>query len=327
LIKQMNYDELSVMHKAMTVQYPEWRGVSDVMAGITKKLNKGTTGTTSNSTTPDSCSDAYLADPSFSDLAATRAAEIGFMAAYEAVPEPDNAPILTLLFLPSATGALALETLNSIYDRCSGDDAIAEVKAKIDTVEGRVSEVGASIRENDDDNTGLILREIGDAVDEVKTDIINNNNANTLILNTNINDTRTAVIANDNTNTTNIVNNDNTNTTNITNNDNANRTLIINNDNANAGALTDLMLRTQIEADLAEADNASFVGWYVMPTAQGGHADFVRFIVVDTITKLAGSNTVKANGFLAQADAAASAGNRKTAYQLLRKAYKAAVGD
>lgn len=147
-----------------------------------------------------------------------------------------------------------------------------------------------------------------------KTMIVTNDNANATTLNTNLTTAKTAIITNDNTNTTNIVNNDN-----------ANKTMIINNDNANKTELRDLLLRTQIEADLAEADNATYVGLYVTPTANGGYLDLVRTIVVDTIAKLAGANTAQANALLAQADAFKAAGNYKSAYQYYRKAYKSAV--
>lgn len=147
-----------------------------------------------------------------------------------------------------------------------------------------------------------------------KTMIVSNDNANATTLNTNLTTAKTAIITNDNTNTTNIVNNDN-----------ANKTMIINNDNANKTELRDLLLRTQIEADLAEADNATYVGLYVTPTANGGYLDLVRAIVVDTIAKLAGASTAQANSFLARADDFKAAGNYKSAYQNYRKAYKFAV--
>ncbi len=147
-----------------------------------------------------------------------------------------------------------------------------------------------------------------------KTMIVNNDNANATTLNTNLTTAKNAIITNDNTNTTNIVNNDN-----------SNKTMIINNATANKTELRDLLLRTQIEADLAQADNATYVGLYVTPTANGGYLDLVRAIVVDTIAKLAGSTTAQANSLLAQADTFKTAGNYKSAYQYYRKAYKSAV--
>src|SRR3954471_6993779 len=119
------------------------------------------------------------------------------------------------------------------------------------------------------------------------------------------------IVTNDNTNTANIVTNDNTNTANIITNDNANRTLIINNDNtnlatiisnanANKNELRDLILRTQIEADLATESSAVTVALYALPTAQGGYLDLVKAIVTDTLAKVqaAGGSVANAPAFL-----------------------------
>ncbi|MSO19445.1 MAG: hypothetical protein EXQ56_03140 [Acidobacteria bacterium] len=158
-----------------------------------------------------------------------------------------------------------------------------------------------------------------------KTSIINNDNSN-----------KTAIIANDDANRTTIVNNDNANRTTIVNNDNANRTLIINNDdantanilaNANKNEVRDLVLRTQIEADLAQPDNAVYVALFVTPTANGGYLNLVRTIVAQTIANIeaAGGNAGQAQSFLLQGDAAKAAGDFKGAYANYRKAYKMAV--
>jgi hypothetical protein len=154
------------------------------------------------------------------------------------------------------------------------------------------------------------------------TSIINNSNANT-----------TSLINNNNANTTTLFNNDNANRALIINNDNTNRTLIINNDNANlatiisnTNALRDLMLRTQIEADLAMVDGAAVVALYETPTANGGYLDLVTTIVTDTLAHVqaAGGSVSNAQGFLDDANAAKAAGNFKGAYALYRRAYKAA---
>jgi hypothetical protein len=148
-----------------------------------------------------------------------------------------------------------------------------------------------------------------------------------------------ASIQNQITNSTNtIVNNDNANKTEvlnsltlakneIINNDNSNTTMIINNDNANKNELRDLLLRTQIEADLAEADNATPVAWYLTPTANGGHLNLVQAIVTQTIANIqaAGGNTGSAQSFLNEANAQKAAGQFKAAYMSYRKAYKAAA--
>jgi hypothetical protein len=155
-------------------------------------------------------------------------------------------------------------------------------------------------------------------------------------------------VANDNTNKTTIVDNDNTNTTNIIANANANKgdvivnansnttaittaianvqTAIINNANANKNELRDLILRTQIEADLAEPDSAVPVTLYMTPTANGGYLDLVQTILTQTLANIqaAGGDVSGAQSFLAQANAAKAAGQFKNAYALYRKAYKSA---
>ena len=355
IMAELPTDDLVKM-RAAYARVPNWREGSRSIDGLADRISSARTqvaknGPTANVITPDVCPD-ISGTPSFADIAITKGFEIGGDLAMELLPTD----VVTIALREIATvirsglkaASLAVDTLKAQYDQCHG----LEADAIQDIVDGAVT----TITSNDNSNHALTLS----AIDAAKTDVVNNNNSqtttlstaitngvttinnnsnantlaittavtsaqntivnnansNALALNTNINNTRSAIIANDNTNTTNIVNNDN-----------ANRVLIINNDNANAEALSDLLLRTQIEADLAEADNATFVGWYVTPTAQGGHADFVRSIVVDTITKLAGLNGPRANAFLDQADAFATAGNHKAAYQYLRKAYKAAVSN
>jgi hypothetical protein len=142
-------------------------------------------------------------------------------------------------------------------------------------------------------------------------------------------------VANDNTNKTAIINNDNTNTTTITGNDNSNKTTILAaiaasqvaiNANTDAGKneLRNLILRTQIEANLAE-DHDDAVGLYMTPGANGGYLESVRAIVIDTIAKLGGKHTVDANKQLAQGDAQTALGNFSKAYSFYRQAYRTAV--
>jgi hypothetical protein len=146
-----------------------------------------------------------------------------------------------------------------------------------------------------------------------------------------------SIISNNNANTTSIINNNNANTTTLFNNDNANRTLIINNDNANLATiisnanankneLRDLILRTQIEADLAMVDSSAVVALYETPTAAGGYLDLVTTIVTETLAHVqsAGGNVSNAQNFLDDANTAKAAGNFKGAYASYRKAYKAA---
>ncbi|MGH9849840.1 MAG: hypothetical protein ACREBD_08270, partial [Blastocatellia bacterium] len=190
--------------------------------------------------------------------------------------------------------------------------------------------------------------------------IVNNDNANTTTILGNLTTAKNEIINNDNSNRTLIVNNDNSNKTAIIDNDNSNKTMltttisnaqtsinntsnansvalttaisnaqiaIINNGNANKNELRDLLLRTQIEADLAEADNATYVAWYLTPTANGGHLNLVQAIVTETLANIqaAGGDIGNAQSFLTQANAQKAAGQFKDAYKNYRKAYKAAA--
>ena len=136
----------------------------------------------------------------------------------------------------------------------------------------------------------------------------------------------TAIVGNSNANTTAIIANANANTANIVANDDANTTAIITNANANKNELRDLVLRTQIEADLAMVDGAAVAALYELPAAQGGHLDLVMAIVTETIANVqaAGGSVGNAVATLADANAAKAAGDFKTAYALYRRAYKAA---
>jgi predicted metal-dependent phosphoesterase TrpH len=133
-------------------------------------------------------------------------------------------------------------------------------------------------------------------------------------------------VANDNANTAAIISNDNNNTARIIANDDANTAAIIANDNANKDELRDLILRTQIEADLAQ-EGAVPVAAFLTPEANGGYLNLTRALVVQAIANIrgAGGTTGHADSFLSQGDAAKAAGQFKTAYFNYRKAYKAAV--
>jgi hypothetical protein len=147
------------------------------------------------------------------------------------------------------------------------------------------------------------------------TTVVNNSNANTA-----------TIISNANTNTTTIVTNDNTNAATIVANDNSNTAAILNNATANKNELRDLVLRTQIEADLSMADSAAVVALYLLPNTHGGYLDLVMAIVTETIADIraAGGRVSNAQSALTEANTAKAAGDFKTAYRLYRKAYKAA---
>ena len=176
-----------------------------------------------------------------------------------------------------------------------------------------------------------------------RTTIVNNDNANTLLLDTHATTNTTNIVNNDNANRVTIVNNDNANALALTNLVNAALTQIITNANANKDEMKNLLLRTQIEADLSSTDGSAFVALYETPSnvcfaslnsagmpqagvpssvTQCGLLDLVRSIVSQTITNVgAGTN---AQSFFASGDAQRALGKYKQAYTSYRQAYKAA---
>jgi len=335
-ILQMLPQDLTLLYTAFATNFPNWREVPKTLGQLVNKLETGqkarrdSQGRESRAAvTPDNCQDGFNAAPSWTDWSIAAGIELAAQAVYEAIPEPFNVPAL----IPWGIAAgvrLTFETLNNIFDRCSGNQDIADIQSTLSTIETDITNVQT-------------------AVTNAQTNIINNNNANTTTLGTAIGNAQTNIINNDNSNKTAIITNDNTNTntvttaistaqTDINNNSNANtstittaitnaQTTIVNNDNANKKALEDLLLRTQIEADLAEADSATPVVLYMIPTSNGGYLDLVDAIVADIIAKIkaAGGSVGQAEAFLADARAAKAAGQFKTTYAKYRKAYKTAA--
>jgi hypothetical protein len=219
-------------------------------------------------------------------------------------------------------------------DNTNKDTILNSLTTSTTTINNAITGAKTDIVNNDNSNKTMITTAITNAQTAVitagdansaaiitndnsnKTMIVNNDNSNTATLNTNLTNAKNTIIANDNTNTTNIVNNDN-----------ANKTAIVNNDNANTLALNDLILRSQIEADLAAEPSAVKVAWYMTPTANGGKLDLVQQIVTLTLANIqaAGGSIGNAQSFLNTANQDKAAGNFKSAYDNYRKAYKAAA--
>ena len=178
-------------------------------------------------------------------------------------------------------------------------------------------------------------------LDHIHTDLegsVANDNANRTAIVANDNANRTAIVNNDNSNRMAIVNNDNTNTSSIIANANANKGDVIVNANSNTATivattsaakveLRDLILRTQIEADLASTSDSNPAALFETPTANGGYLNLVRTIVSQTIVNIqaAGGGTGQAQSLLAQGDTFKNAGDFKRAYVTYQQAYKSAV--
>ncbi len=320
-LEKISTEDLARMQEAYA-KHPNWKEGSRVIYEISQKIvnksyPKSATvkkqgGITSEVITPDTCPD-ISATPSYTDIAILKAFQIAADAVMEALPT-DVLTILGRLPAIAAKAALdgsvlAVETLRGLYEFCispSTQDVVDIVTAAKD-----------EILANDDSNT---------------TNIINNDNSN-----------KDTIVNNDNANKTTIVNNDNANTLALTNLINATRIEILNTVNDSKEETNNLLLRTQIEADLSSTDGSTFVALYETPSniclpslnqkglpqigalsnpVQCGLLDLVRSIVRDTIANINTSST--ASAFFAKGDAQRAAGDYKGAYTSYRQAYKAA---
>ncbi len=320
-LEKISAEDLAKMQEAYA-KYPNWRQGPRVIYEISQKVSNKTytrTGagkTLGNATieviTPDTCPD-ISGTPSYTDIAVTKAFLIAADAIMEAFPT-DFLSIAARLVSIAAKAALegavlAVETLRGIYEFCispSTQDVVDIVTAAKD-----------EILANDDGNT---------------TNIVNNDNTN-----------KDTIVLNDNTNKDTIVNNDNANTLALTILINATRVEILNTINDSKDETNNLLLRTQIEADLSSTDGSTFVALYETPSnvclpslnklglpqigalsspIQCGLLDLVRSIVRDTIANV--NTSSNAASFFATGDAQRAAGKYKAAYTSYRKAYKAA---
>jgi hypothetical protein len=226
-----------------------------------------------------------------------------------------------------------LDSCDDDFTKRSVDAAVARLGHLHDDLDASVANDNANkaaIVSNDNTNKTAIVSNDNANKDAILAD----NAANKAAVFTKLGDTATLVIANSDANRAAIVTNDNANKAAIVSNDNANRAAIITNDNANATMLRDLLLRTQIESDLASVDGAIPLALFETPATQCagaaplnqcGMLDLVRQVVVQTISRLAGSSASQANAFLTKGDQYAAAGNYKAAYQQYRQAYKTAA--
>jgi hypothetical protein len=216
---------------------------------------------------------------------------------------------------------LTAKAVNQAIHFCDDDYSASVGKANYDRLGHIHDDLAASVT-NDNTNYANI---INDAATN-RTAIINNATTN-----------KDTIVTNDNTNKTTIVTNDNANAVALTTLVNTALTSIINNANANKDEIKNLLLRTQIEADLAAADNATPVALFETPSTtctvnsipnpatQCGYLDLVRAIVNETIANVAGPSAASAQLLLAQGDAQKAAGQFKAAYTTYRKAYKTAA--
>lgn len=284
-------------------------------------------GVSISAATTDNCADGINAGVTNTDISISKALEIAANIVMESLPtdaltfEGHAAASVALGLIQTAT--LSLETLKGIKDDCRNDSFQDDITTKVTTT-----------------IPGLISTSTSTTAGNIT--------AATTTTATNITNAQTAIITNDNANKTEIINNDNANTVTILKAVEAAKTYIVTDAHANKDEVKNLLLRTQIEADLSSTDGSTFVALYETPTnvcltslndkglpqsvslpgfptitiPQCGLLDLVRSIVRDTIANVgAGTN---AQSFYATAEAQRAAGKYKAAYASYRQAYKAA---
>lgn len=222
----------------------------------------------------------------------------------------DNANKTTLLNAISNIDAVDITALNNLQSAIISNDNsnTADIKNSISAtnqnLESRIQNASAEITNNINANVGILgtvistqtqnmTSQLNQKANEIETIVTNNAAANTMTITNSVGSAKNEIIG------------------------------AINSPN---DGFWPKFLRTQIEADLAEADNATFVAWYVTPTDKGGHLDFVQQIVTETLANMqaAGADVSQAQAFLDTANAEKTAGNYRAAYALYRKAYKSA---
>jgi len=306
-VAEMSTENLTVM-RSTYARVPRWREMPTNIKSLLKpefrqqleaRFNNKKNGGVKIDKIADNCTDGINAGITNTDIAIAKAVLIAAQAASDLIPALFNA-IAVAAQAAAGAAVLVLETLKNIKDDCEGGAFEAAIQ----------------------DQVATSTTTITSAVSNAQTTIVNNDNSNAA-----------NIINNDNTNATNIVNNDNTNTANLTTLINLVKTQIIDNANANKDELKNLILRTQIEADLASTDGSVFVALYETPSSvctpsaatpptQCGLLNLVRTIVSETIANVgAGTN---AQSFFATGDAHRAAGRYKSAYSSYRQAYKAA---
>ncbi|HZM91683.1 MAG TPA: hypothetical protein VFF31_34505 [Blastocatellia bacterium] len=302
---ELSPEQLSLM-RAAYARFPGWREAPQAIDSLIKPqlrqrvASKGPDGPDSGKVVPlvaDSCADGLSAGITNTDISIAAAVLIAAEAVMEALPTDAFTIVareIPVGLVAAAAGAvLALKTLKDIKDDCNGATFQSDIKSQVTS------------------STTSILNK----VDAAKTTIVDKVEATKTTIVDTVEAAKNTVAAKVDANAATIMDNDN-----------ANKTSIVNNDNANKNELRDLMLRTQIEADLAQADSATPVALYLTPTAKGGYLDLVQTIVTQTLANIqaAGGDVSAAQSLLTQANTAKTAGQFKAAYALYRKAYKAA---
>lgn len=338
-VAELSGEDLSKM-RSIYAKFPGWREASrNIDALVSSKLrsqievkptnNAGGVIIESAATTDD-CGPALASDISNTDISIAKAADIAANAVMEGFPT-DGFTIAARLIPVGAHAAtqsvvLGLEISKAIKDDCQDNTFQATIRQQVtdstNTTAGNITASTNATATNITSSTNTTATNISNAT----TTITNNDNVNTVNIRADIAKARADIL------------------TEIE----KSKATIIADARGNKDELKNLLLRTQIEADLSSTDGSTFVALYETPSnvcfsslndkglpqqfvmpdlptvtiQQCGLLDLVRSIVSQSIVNVgAGTN---AQSFFNQGDAQRAAGQYKAAYASYRKAYKAA---
>lgn len=330
-VSEMSPEDLTQL-RAVYARFPGWRDAPKAIDGLIKpelrqalelnRANKGTGIMVANAGTTDDCAAAITAGFTNTDISIAAAVSLAGHAAADAVPPVLNIPAIAVWAAADAT-LLGIQTSKNIRVDCEADAFQADITGKVVAIPGLISTSTSTTAGNITTSTNTTATNISASTTATATNIVNARNIITL--------------------------NDNANTLTILTAIEASKATIIADARGNKDEVKNLLLRTQIEADLASTDGSTFVALYETPSdvcvaslndkglpqlfvmpglptvtiQQCGLLDLVRSIVRDTISNVgAGTN---AQSFFTTGDAQKTAGQYKAAYASYRKAYKAAA--
>lgn len=187
-LQQFTHEELALLYQAFAIHFPNWREAPQVAGRIADKIGgrqpRGEReGTVSpESIFPDNCQTAFDAAPSFTDLAVASGLALAAEAAAQIVPPVVNVPAVGVWAGLRAL-VIASETLNAIFDRCSGDQTDQTIQTAINNIQVSLKTNTTTILNNDNSN---------------RTTIVNNDNANRDTILSSLTGAQTAIVNNSN---------------------------------------------------------------------------------------------------------------------------------
>ena len=335
-ITEISQEDLTKI-RSLYAKFPGWRDLpqalinSELRQAIEVRIaDRKTSGLVAKSATTDDCATAISKGITNTDISIAKGFEIAAGGVKEGFPTDGLtiaariAPIAA--HVATQVAVLTLETFKAIKDDCENNTFQAEIQQQLtdstNTTATNISNSTSATATNIENSTSKTAKNIVNARDIITI----NDNTNTFNIQADIAKARTDILAEIQ----------------------KSKATIIADARGNKDELKNLLLRTQIEADLSSTEGSTFVALYQIPSdvcfsslndkgipqllvmpdlptvtiEQCGLLDLVRSIVSQTIAKVGvGTN---AQSFFNQGEAQRAAGQYKAAYASYRKAYKAA---